>query len=90
MGNCTVAIGRGLKEISEALRSEGYNVCELGKCGIGTEIDITVVDVPDYEYGEIEPVECYYTNNGKKMHVINSANFSISNLISLIKKKITA
>lgn len=83
MNNYTISIQRGLSDLSELLKKEGYNVCYMGQCG--TDVDITVIDVPDYEYEGIPASECRLNGSERKMLVINSANFSTKEIVDIIK-----
>lgn len=84
MKNYTISIQRGLSDVSDLLKKEGYNVCYMGQCG--TDADIAVIDVPDYEYEGIGPAECRIIGSERKMFVINSANYSPNEIVDLIKR----
>jgi len=86
MNNLKISVQRGLKEITDFLINSGYEVHQMGIND--RDVDITIIDVSDYEYEGINSIaECRHYGEDKKLLVINSSNYSPEDILRIINSK---
>lgn len=86
MKNLKISIQSGLKEFSDYLKSQGYDVCEMGKND--NDASIAIINVPDFEYeGLSSNTECRNYGDNEKLLVINAYNRSVEDIHRIISNK---
>lgn len=83
MMNYKIAVQKGLDEIMDVLKKEGYNVVvyEDNK----EDVDITIISGIDSEYEEIEPAQCRAYGNDKKMLIIDATRLTPETILKYVK-----
>lgn len=83
MKKYTIAVQRGLDEISTLLKDKGYDVVPLETSK--NNVDITIISGVHSEYEEIQTAQCRSLGQDNKMLVINATGLSPEKVLEYVE-----
>lgn len=85
MTNLKIAVQEDLHELTDLLKSNGYNVVKVKESGL--DADVSIIDDVDMEYEEMQPIEIVGEGE-KQMVVINASHVTNDEILRYLKEKL--